>query len=214
MLARYYLDYVPGYQFEQSISDPQVDNPRIKELRKLKKRLITMKRKLESELSQKLLARKREQVSLKSCKKAHEKRLRAIEGLAREIEGLKGELAETPKKIPLSEAWGEKHEIANLERKTFFDVIKVLAFNCEEWLLEELMPYYQGQDIRQALLQIIFRGAMIQLVQGVLYVRLKPFDRPKLQEAASALCVKLNSLKIITLDKFQFPIVYEVLPAR
>lgn len=211
MLARYYLDYVPGYQFEEASSEPQVDNPRIKELRSLKKRLIAMKRKLESELSQKLLARKREQVSLQSYKRSHQKRIRAIAGLTREIERVASQLAQTPKKISLNQAWEEKHEVANLERKEFFDAIKLLAFNAEEYLLEQFSPYYQGKDVRQALLQIIFRGTVVQLVEGVLHVRLKSFDSPKIQAAAEALCIKLNAEKVVTLDKFQFPIVYEVL---
>lgn len=44
MLARYFLDYTPSYQFEQMESEPLVDNPQIKELRNVKNRLMTMKR--------------------------------------------------------------------------------------------------------------------------------------------------------------------------
>ena len=212
MLARYFMDYTPSYQFEQVKEEPLIDNPKIKELRRLKNRLMTMKRKLESELSKKLLARKRDQVSLKKYKEAHQKRVRAIGGIGREIERIKEELAQTPKQIPLSQAWGKKVEVANLESKRFFDVIKILAFNSEEWLQEQLSLHYEGNNIRQVLLQIIFRGGYVQLVDGVLQVRLKPFDSPKVQAAAEALCLELNKNEICTLDKFQFPIVYEVLP--
>lgn len=212
MLARYYLDYTPGYQFENPTEEPLVSNPRIKELRRVKKRLITMKRKLESELSKKLLARKRDKVSLQNYKKAHKKRIRTIEGLDIQIERIKNELAQTPKELPLDEVWEKKHEVANLERKVFFDCIKCLAFNAEEWLLEQFAHHYQSKNIRQVLLQIIFRGAHVQLVDGQLYVRLKSFDSLKVQAAAEALCLELNKKQIYTLDKFHFPVIYEVMP--
>ncbi len=171
-----------------------------------------MKRKLESELARKLLARKRDQVTLQAYKDDHDKKVRIIKSLEREIGRVKDELAQTPDKVPFSQAVGQPLEVSNLERKCFFDVLKGLAFNAEEWLLERLKPYYHGKDVRQALLQIIFRGAVVQLVDGVLHVRLKPFDSPTVQAAAAGLCQELNGLGVCTLDKFRFPIVYEVLP--
>jgi hypothetical protein len=212
MMARYNLDYTPGHQFEPAQAEPLVANPHLKALRRLKARLQTMKRKLESQLAQKLLARKRHQVTLQDYKDDHERTVRAIKSLEREIERVKDELTQTPEKIPFSQATGQPLEVANLERKHFFDVLKGLAFNAEEWLLERLKPYYHGKDARQVLLQILFRGAVVQLVDGVLHVRLKPFDSPRVQAAAARLCQELNSLPVFTLDKFQLPIIYEVLP--
>jgi transposase len=212
MMARYNLDYTPGHQFKPAQEEPLVANPRLKELRRLKARLQAMKQKLESLLAQKLLARKRDQVSLQDYKDDHQQKVRAIKGLEREIERVKDELAQTPDKVPFSQATGQPLEVANLERKHFFDVLKGLAFNAEEWLLERLKPYYHGKDVRQVLLLILFRGAVVQLVDGVLHVRLKSFDSPRVQAAAAGLCQELNSLQVFTLDKFQLPIVYEVLP--
>ena len=212
MRARYYLDYNPSYKFEEVKQEALVDNPHIKQLRAQKRRLQARKRKLESELSQKLLARKRDNVSLQRYKEDHEKRVGTIEGLTAEIERIKEELSQTPKRIPLSQAWGRKHNVAILEGKGFFDVIKGLAFNAEEWLLEQLKPHYRAQNIRQTLLGIIYRGAFVQLVDGVLHVRLKPFDSPKVQAAAQALCESLNQQQVCTLDKFHFPLMFEVLP--
>jgi hypothetical protein len=212
MLARYNLDYTPGHRFEPAQEDPLVANPRFKELRSLKARLQAVKRKVESELARKLLARKRNQVTLQDCKEAHDKTVRTISSLEREIERVKDELAYTPDKVPFSQAAAQPLEVANLEGKRFLDILKGLAFNAEEWLLERLTPYYHGKDVRQALLQILFRGAVVQLVDGVLHVRLKPFDSPRVQAAATGLCHELNSLEAFTLDKFRFPIVYEVLP--
>jgi predicted CopG family antitoxin len=215
MMSRHHLDYAPGHQFDLAQEDPLVSNPRLKELRSLKRRLKTMKQKLESELAQRLLARKRDQVTLQDCKNDHDEKVRAIKSLEREMERVKGELAQTPDEIPFSQAIGQPLEVSNLERKRFLDVLKGLAFNAEEWLLERLQPYYHGKDIRQALLLILFRGAVVQLVNGVLHVHLKPFDSPKVQAAAEGLCQELNCIGAHTLDKcpnFRFPIIYDVLP--
>lgn len=58
----------PVISSSQLKQKPLVDNPRLEELRSLKARLQAMKRKLESELAQKLLARKRDQVTLQDYK--------------------------------------------------------------------------------------------------------------------------------------------------
>jgi hypothetical protein len=60
--------------------------------------------------------------------------------------------------------------------------------------------------------QILHRGTWAQLVGETLYVRLKPFDRPSVQQAAEALCAALNEKQPRTLDKFRFRVVYAVQP--
>ncbi len=213
MLVNYDLDGNPTRQFEPEQTDPLVANPRLKELRRLKKKLQARKQKLESELGQKAIGRKREKASLKQLKKDNDKRVRAIKSLEREIERLNQELAQTPDKVPLSQIWQQPQDMANLEAKRFLDLMKCLAFNGEEWLLERLLPHYRGKDVRQVLRHILGRGAEVQLVGELLYVRLKPFDSPKIQAAAEGLCRELTALLPTTLDKFGFRIIYQVLPA-
>ncbi len=163
-------------------------------------------------MGQKAIGRKREQASLKQLKKDNDKRVRAIKSLEREIERFNQELTHTPDKVPLSQVWQQQQDVANLEAKRFLDLMKCLAFNGEEWLLEQLLPHYRGKDVRQVLRHILLRGAVVQLVNQVLYVRLKPFDSPKIQAAAEGLCRELTALQPTTLDKFGFRIIYQVLP--
>ena len=213
MLVNYDLDGNPSRQFEPEQTDPLVANPRLKELRRLKKKLQARKQKLESELGQKAIGRKREQASLKQLKKDNDKRVRTIKSLEREIERFNQELAHTPDKVPLSQVRQQLQDVANLEAKRFLDLMKCLAFNGEDWLLERLLPHYRGKDVRQVLRHILLRGAEVQLMGEVLYVRLKPFDSPKIQTAAEGLCRELTALQPTTLDKFGFRIIYQVLPA-
>lgn len=213
MLVNYDLDGNPTRQFEPVQTDPLVANPRLKEVRRLKKKLQARKQKLESELGQKAIGRKREKASLKQLKKDNDKRVRAIKSLEREIERLNEELAHTPDTVPLSQVWQQQQDVANLEAKRFLDLMKCLAFNAEEWLLERLLPHYRGKDVRQVLRHILWRGAEVQLLDEILYVRLKPFDSPKIQAAAEGLCRELTALQPTTLDKFGFRIIYQVLPA-
>ncbi len=213
MLVNYDLDGNPTRQFEPEQTDPLVANPRLKELRRLKKKLQARKQKLESELGQKAIGRKREKASLKQLKKDNDKRVRAIKSLAREIERFNQELAHTPDKVPLSQLWQQQLQGANLEAKRFLDLMKCLAFNGEQWLLERLLPHYRGKDVRQVMRHILLRGSEVQLLNQILYVRLKPFDSPKIQAAAEGLCRELTALLPTTLDKFGFRIIYQVLPA-
>ncbi|MCP4937495.1 MAG: hypothetical protein GY927_25605, partial [bacterium] len=221
MLVNYNLDGNPTRQIELHQDDPLIANPHLKVLRRLKKKLQNRKQKLESELGQKAIGRKREQASLKQLKKDNDKRVRAIKSLQQEIERLNEQLAQTPNKVPLSQVWQQPPQVANLAAKRFLDLMKCLAFNAEEWLLERLLPHYQSKaclepsrkDVRQVLRHILRRGAQVQLLDEILYVRLKPFDSPKIQAAAEALCHELTALQPSTLDKFGFRIIYQVLPA-
>ncbi len=213
MLVNYDLDGNPTRQFEPAQTDPLVANPRLKELRRLKKKLQARKQKLESELGQKAIGRKREKASLKQLKKDNDKRVRTIKSLEREIERFNQKLTQTSDKVPLSQVQQQQQHVANLEAKRFLDLMKCLAFNGEEWLLERLLPLYRGKDVRQVLRHILLRGAEVQLLDEILYVRLKPFDSPKIQAAAEGLCQELTALLPTTLDKFGFRIIYQVLPA-
>jgi hypothetical protein len=59
---------------------------------------------------------------------------------------------------------------------------------------------------------ILHHGTVVQLIGSTLQVRLTPFDAPRLQRLAEALCETLTAQKAHTFDKFGFLVVYEVTP--
>ena len=212
MRAEKKLDYSPGYAFEAMREEPLVDNPQIKALRAKKKALKAEQARCQGELGGRLLRRKRDTISLETYKGQQEKLVRRIASLGREIDRLKAELKALPKKVPISQVLETPLEQCNFERKRFFDEMKLVAYHAEEQLLQILSKSYTGKDRRVVLHQILHRGTWVQLVGETLYVRLKPFDRPSVQQAAEALCAALNDKEPRTLDKFRFRVVYAVQP--
>ncbi len=212
MRAEKRLDYSPGYAFDAVREEPLVDNPQIKVLRAKKKALKAEQARCQGELGGRLLRRRRGTISLDIYKAQQEKLVRRIASLGREIERLKAELKALPKKVPISQVLEAPLEQCNFERKRFFDEMKLVAYHAEEQLLQILSKSYTGKDCRVVLHQILHRGTEIQLVGETLYVRLKPFDRPSVQQAAEALCAALNEKQPRTLDKFRFRVVYAAQP--
>ena len=212
MRAEKRLDYSPGYAFDAVREEPLVDNPQIKVLRAKKKALKAEQARCQGELGGRLLRRKRDTISLETYKGQQEKLAHRIASLGREIERLKAELKALPKQVPISQVLQEPLEQCNFERKRFFDEMKLVAYHAEEQLLQILSKSYTGKDCRVVLHQILHRGTEVQLVGETLYVRLKPFDRPSVQQAAEALCAALNDKEPRTLDKFRFRVVYAVQP--
>jgi len=212
MRAEKRLDYSPGYAFEAVREEPLVDNPQIKALRAKKKAIKAEQARCQGELGGRLLRRKRDTISLETYKGQQEKLVRRIASLGREIDRLKAELKALPKKVPISQVLETPLEQCNFERKRFFDEMKLVAYHAEEQLLEILSKSYTGKDRRVVLHQILHRGTWVQLKDETLYVQLKPFDRPSVQQAAEALCAALNDKEPRTLDKFRFRVVYAVHP--
>lgn len=212
MRAEKKLDYSPGYAFDAVREEPLVDNPQIKALRAKKKALKVEQARCQGELGGQLLRRKQDTISLETYKGQQEKLVRRIASLGREIDRLKAELKALPKKVPISQVLEAPLEQCNFERKRFFDEMKLVAYHAEEQLLEILSKSYTGKDRRVVLHQILHRGTWAQLVGETLYVWLKPFDRPSVQQAAEALCAALNDKEPRTLDKFRFRVVYAVQP--
>ena len=70
--------------------------------------------------------------------------------------------------------------------------------------------YDDPKDIYVILSMIVRRGGEIKLENGRLGVRLKGFRNPGVDFAARHLCEELNQLRPHTLDKYRFPIRYEV----
>ena len=206
------LDYSPGYAFDVVREEPLVDNPQIKALRAKKKALKAEQARCQGELGERLLRRKRDTISLETYKGQQEKLVRRIASLGREIKRLKAELKALPKKVPISQVLEAPLEQCNFERKRFFDEMKLVAYHAEEQLLQILSKSYTGKDRRVVLHQILHRGTWVQLRGETLYVQLKPFDRPSVQQAAEALCAALNEKQPRTLDKFRFRVVYAVQP--
>lgn len=97
------------------------------------------------------------------------------------------------------------------EKKLFLDCIKVFAYHMEKKMCEILFKYYdRKKELWPALAMIIRRGAYVKIIDGKLTVKLRRFKNPEINYAAMHLCEELNCMNPTTLDKFHFPVHYEV----
>ena len=81
----------------------------------------------------------------------------------------------------------------------------------EKRMCSILSKYYDDpKDVYVILSMIVRRSGEIKLEGSRLRVRLKGFKNPEVDFAARRLCEELNQMLPCTLDKYQFPIHYEV----
>ena len=118
-----------------------------------------------------------------------------------------------PSKIPFDQAHGGKKLLKlNFEKKRFLDCIKLFSCNIQEQMCKILLNYYdKPKELMPALAMILNRGGYLKLEHGKLKVSLRRFRNNEIDYAARRLCEDLNAMAPRTLDKFQLPIIYEVL---
>ena len=122
------------------------------------------------------------------------------------------ELGKLPREINFPEAHdGEKLLKLNHEKKRFLDCIKVFAQNLRLQLCRLLLKHYDWEkEVLPALAMIVERAGYVQLEQGRLEVTLRRFKDREIDYAARHLCEDLNGMGPVTLDRFHFPIHYQI----
>ena len=213
LMKRHFIDYTPGYVKEPIAQQPLVNNPKVKRLKKEKARLTSDLHKLKVQLTDKVLATARDEMSWEQIKKNQIDLLAEIVKGNTEVFFLEQEVEKLPAKIPFDQAHGGKRLLnLNFEKKRFLDCIKLFSCNMQEQMCEILLNYYdKPKELMPALAMILSRGGYLKLEHGKLKVSLRRFKNHEIDYAARQLCEDLNAMVPRTLDKFQLPIIYEVL---
>jgi transposase len=213
LMKRHFIDYTPGYVKEPIAQQPLVNNPKVKRLKKEKARLTSDLHKLKVQLTDKVLATARDEMSWEQIKKNQIDLLAEIVKGNTEVFFLEQEVEKLPAKIPFDQAHGGKRLLnLNFEKKRFLDCIKLFSCNMQEQMCEILLNYYdKPKELMPALAMILSRGGYLKLEHGKLKVSLRRFKNHEIDYAARRLCEDLNAMVPRTLDKFQLPIIYEVL---
>jgi len=213
LMRRHFIDYTPGYVKEPIAQQPLVENPKVKRLKKEKARLTSELHKLKVQLTDKVLETARDEMSWEQIKKNQIALLAEIIKGNNEVFFLEQELEKLPAKIPFDQAHGGKRLLKlNFEKKRFLDCIKLFSCNMQEQMCKILLNYYdKPKELMPALAMILNRGGYLKLEHGKLNVSLRRFRNNEIDYAARRLCEDLNAMSPRTLDKFQLPIIYEVL---
>lgn len=206
------MDYHPGYVSEELEEQPLVDNPHLKELKQKKAALKSKLNELRTQFAQKALSGTPEDVNLKEMKERNKDLCIEMDSLQAQITLLELEIDKFPKEVRFDEAHNGKELVElDYEKKRVLDCIKVFTYLMEKKMCAYLAPYYDDpKDIYSVLAMITRRGADLKLEQGQLRVRLKGFRNAEVSYAARHLCEDLNQMQPRTLDKYRFPLRYEM----
>jgi len=196
MMARFNLDYHPGYDIKELEKQPLVENPDIPLIRKA----IHVLKKEIKELENVILISEAKYMKRKD-RRLHAKLLKsraAIEEKHNDIAQFEKKLSSLPDKVSIIEILkGKPMSRCDLEKKKLYDFMQFLAFHSRERLVEIFRSCYDDRrDIKQVLDMIVSKSGYVKLVGRTLIVILDWIDYKKHREAAKCLCRLLNKQNI------------------
>jgi hypothetical protein len=210
LLHKHLINYTPGYVTEELENQPLVDNPQVKELKKKRSGLVNDLNRLKIELADHLL-----QQSAQTRRKTRRSQQEVLESIAVAESAIlltDQQLDKLPSEVSFDKAHdGEKLLKLNHEKKRFLDCIKVFACNLRAQMCELLLNHYdRKKEILPALSMIVERTGYLKVEGERLQVTLRRFKDREIDYAARHLCEDLNSMRPVSLDKFHFPIRYQI----
>ena len=218
LLHKHLINYTPGYVLEELDSQPMVTNPEIAKLKQKRAGLASELNRLKVELANYVLKiKKRDKKGKGKGKRSTPSRSRTdvladITVTESAILLTDLELDKLSAQIPFDEAHdGEKLLRLNYEKKRFLDGIKVFVCNLRAEMGRLLLKHYdRKKEVWPAVSMIVERGGSVKLEEGRLQVTLRRFKDREIDYAARHLCEDLNRMSPVTLDRFHFPIRYQV----
>jgi transposase len=210
LLHKHLIDYTPGYVLEDLDKQPLVENPEVTELKKQRAALASELNRWKIALADQVLEARSQQSENMPPSPADVLEKIAVTESA--ILLLDQKLAKLPRHLQFDEAHGgEKLLGHNYEKKRCVDCIKVFAFNLKIEMGRMLLKHYGWEkEVLPALAMIVERAGYVKLERGRLQVTLRRFKNREIDYAARHLCEDLNRMNPVTLDRFHFPIHYQV----
>lgn len=210
LLLKHLINYMPGYVSEELEQQPLVINPQVTELKKKRAGLVSELNRLKIELADHVL--KQPGDKRRTTPRSQAKVLENIAVAESAILLTDQQLDKLSAEINFAEAHdGEKMRRLDYEKKRFLDCIKVFVYNLKTQMCRMLLSHYDRQkEILPALSMIVERAGYLKLEGGRLRVTLRRFKDREIDYAARHLCEDLNRMRPVTLDKFQFPIHYQI----
>ena len=195
-MAKFNLNYHPGYDINELEKQPLLDNPDIamikkaihilqNEIEKLTETQLDIQNRLNNRIDKRLI--KKQAHIIKELDEKKDDKIRFEE-----------KLKSLPDKISIVELLnGKKMSRADLEKKKLYDLMQFLVFHSFERLEEIFKNYYKDhRDIKPVLRMIATQTGYLKLIGDSLIVMLNRIDLKKYRLPAEQLCHQLNSLNI------------------
>ena len=212
LLHKHLINYTPGYYLEELETQPLVTNPAITKLKQKRAGLVSELNRLKVELANDVLRKRDKKRKPRTSARSRADVLADITVTESTILLTDQELDKLSAEIPFDQAHGgEKLLRLNHEKKRFLDAIKVFVCNLRAEMGRMLLKHYDWKkEVWPAVSMIVERGGLVKLEEGRLLVTLRGFQDREIDYAARHLCEDLNRLSPTTLDRYHFPIRYQV----
>jgi transposase len=214
LLHKHLINYTPGYVLEELETQPMVTNPEITKLKQKRAGLVSELNRLKVELANHVLE-ERDKKRKPKRRTPTRSRAEVLAGITMKESAIlltDHELDKLSAEISFDKAHGgEKLLRLNHEKKRFLDTIKVFVCNLRAEMGRMLLKHYdRKKEVWPAVSMIVERGGLVKLEEGRLQVTLRRFKDREIDYAARHLCEDLNRMSPATLDRFHFPIRYQV----
>ncbi len=210
MMARFNLDYHPGYDIRELEKQPLVENPDIA----LTKKAIHLLGKEAKELEREILL-----IEARLMQRQDKRLTEKIDRFRAELEAKKNDIAQfeqklssLPDKVSIIDLLkGRPMNRSDLEKKKLYDLMQFMAFHSRERLVEIFRDCYDDQrDIKSVVDMITTRGGYLKLVGQTLMVVLDWIEYEKHREATQHLCRLLNEKQICMVGRLKLKLFFHV----
>jgi len=210
MMARFNLNYHPGYDIKELENQPLVDNPDIALIKKaihmLKKEIEDVEKEIIlTEVKQEQRSDKRRLVKISNLRKS-------IAENNKDIVGFEDKLSRLPEKVSIVELLkGRSMSRCDLEKKKLYDLMQFMAYNSRERLVEIFRECYSDhRDVKPVLDMITRRAGHIKMFGKTLIVVLDWIENKKHREAAIRFCHLLNQKAITMVGRLKLKLAFYV----
>ena len=210
MMARFNLNYHPGYDIKELENQPLVDNP---DIALIKKAIHMLKKEIE-ELEKEIIL-----TEVKQAQRPDKRRLVKISNLRKsiaennkDIVGFQDKLSRLPGKVFIVELLkGRSMSRCDLEKKKLYDLMQFMAYNSRERLVEIFRECYNDhRDVKPVLDMITRRAGHIKMFGKTLIVVLDWIENKKHREVAIKFCRLLNQKTITMAGRLKLNLAFYV----
>jgi hypothetical protein len=210
LMAKFNLNYHPGYDIEQLKEQPLVDNPDIAMIKEAIGILKNETDKLNNDIDdiQTRLSKRKD----KRLDNKLKKRNQQLEQNNEDVINFSEKLKTLPEKISIvALLQGKKMSRCDLEKKKLYDFMQLMVLHSYERLKEIFKTYYKDRrDIKQVLRMITQKSGFLKLTGDTLIVLLDKIELKKHRIAAEKLCQELNRIRLMLIGPVKMKLFFYV----
>ncbi|MBW1854445.1 MAG: helix-turn-helix domain-containing protein [Deltaproteobacteria bacterium] len=210
MMARFNLNYHPGYDIKELENQPLVDNP---DIALIKKAIRILKKEIEELEKEIILAQVKEEKRPDKRRRAKISTMKdSIIENNKDIAGFEDKLSQLPLKIFIIDLLkGRSMSRCDLEKKKLYDLMQFMAYNSRERLVEIFRDCYSNhRDVKPVLDMITRRAGYIKMCGGTLIVVLDWIENKKHRQAAVRFCRRLNQTGIKLMGRLKLKLAFYI----